>query len=358
MEPVVATHASRAPAQSGGAAVPEPVRHPVAVIQPLPGIGDMVWHLPHIRAIAVFAGRPVTLIAKPRSLADQLLANDPAVGDTMWMDRNPDGRRGVHDGAGGFLRFVRDIRRRAFGTVIMLHHSTLIAGAVRLAGVPDRRGYGFGRQAMFLNQGPFLPKDVAKLHQHTRATRYLQAAGIPLPSAEPNVTVTLAERAESRRRLGDTTGRFVAVGIGSSEVLRQWGTERFAVLVRMLLDAGWPTVVLVGGPDDAAMAAAITGPLGDRAGRVRLALGWHLRTAGGLLAEAGFYIGNNTGPMNHAAATGTRTYALFGTTRPFHHASQIVPIVAPDIGIHDGMGRLTVDAAVAAIVADRGTLSP
>ena len=28
----------------------------VAVVQPLPGIGDTIWHLPHIRAIAAHVG--------------------------------------------------------------------------------------------------------------------------------------------------------------------------------------------------------------------------------------------------------------------------------------------------------------
>src|SRR6476469_5416402 len=51
----------------------------VGVIQPLPGIGDMVWHLPHIRAIAAHAGQPVTLMTKPRTLADQLLAHEPSI---------------------------------------------------------------------------------------------------------------------------------------------------------------------------------------------------------------------------------------------------------------------------------------
>ena len=46
----------------------------LAVIQPLPGIGDMVWHLPHIRAIAQAVGHKVTLVTKPRSAADQLFA--------------------------------------------------------------------------------------------------------------------------------------------------------------------------------------------------------------------------------------------------------------------------------------------
>ena len=62
----------------------------VAVVQPLPGIGDMIWHLPHLRALAAVCG-PLTLIAKPRSGAAELLAAEPAVRDIIWLDRNPAG---------------------------------------------------------------------------------------------------------------------------------------------------------------------------------------------------------------------------------------------------------------------------
>nr|WP_294525166.1 glycosyltransferase family 9 protein [uncultured Rhodopila sp.] len=331
---------------------------PIAVIQPLPGIGDMVWHLPHIRAIAAFAGVPVTVIAKPRSLADQLLAGDPAVAGVFWVDLNPKGRRGAHDGVRGFFRLVRKLRAHRFGSVIMLHHSETIAAAALLAGIADRRGYGFGVQRLFLNRGPFLPRAVFKLHQHTRATRYLQAAGIPLPSGEPAISVPPAVRSEARARLQDTATPFVAVGIASSEVIKQWGPKRFAALAGTLLNHGWPMIVLLGGPEESRSAADIMAALGERAGRVRLALGWHLRDVQGVLAEAAFYVGNDTGVMNMAAAIGIRTYSLFGTTPPFHHASQIVPICSPDTGVRDGMDRLTLDAVLAAIVTDRGSLAP
>jgi heptosyltransferase-2 len=335
-----------------------PPQHPVAVVQPLPGIGDMVWHLPHIRAIAAYAGAPVTVIAKPRSLADQLLVDDPAVAGIIWIDLNPKGRRGDHDGVRGFLRLVRDLRAHRFGTLIMLHHSDTIAAAARLAGIADRRGYGFGVQRLFLNRGPFLPREVAGLHQHTRATRYLQAAGIPLPSEEPELRVPEAARREARARLGGGGVPFVAVGIASSEVIKQWGPVRFAELVGALLDRGWRSVVLVGGPDEGQSAAYIKSALGERAGYVRLALGWHLRDVQGLLAEADFYVGNDTGVMNMAAAIGKRTYALFGTTPPFFHASQIVAICSPNTGVRDGMDRLTLDAVLKAVEADRGSLAP
>jgi heptosyltransferase-2 len=331
---------------------------PVAVIQPLPGIGDMVWHLPHIRAIAACAGEPVTVLTKPRSLADQLLRYEKSVEAVLWIDINPAGRRGAHDGPRGFFRLVRKLRSQDFGTVILLHHSTLLAAAAWLAGIPDRRGYGLRSQRRFLNTGPFLPKDAAKLHQHTRATRYLALAGIALPSGEPHLDVPDVAKQEAAIRLGAGGRPFVAIGIGSSEPLRQWGADRFVALVSALAGAGWPMLVLLGGLDDAKVANAIIMGMEGSHCSVRPALGWNLSDVAGLLTAAAFYVGNNTGVMNLAAAVGIRTFAIFGTTAPFGHASQIVPVTAPDAGVHDGMERVTVLSVLSAIEADRGRLGP
>src|SRR4051812_39973231 len=124
---------------------------PVAVVQPLPGIGDMIWHLPHIRAIAAHVGEPVTLITKPRSAADQIFSAEQTVRDVFWLDRNPEGRQGKHDGGGGFFRAVAALRARHFDAVYLLHHSRTIALQTMLAGIPARYGYGYGMQRWFLN---------------------------------------------------------------------------------------------------------------------------------------------------------------------------------------------------------------
>jgi len=145
---------------------------------------------PIFGAIAGPRGCPRDTAGQARSLADQLLVNEPSISDILWVDLNPSGRRGAHDGVGGFLRLVRKLRARDFGTVVMLHHSDLIAAAAWWAGIPDRRGYGWGRQRWFLNTGPFLPREMKQLHQHTRATRYLEAAGIPMVSAEPSLAMS------------------------------------------------------------------------------------------------------------------------------------------------------------------------
>jgi heptosyltransferase-2 len=114
----------------------------MAVIQPLPGIGDMIWHLPHIRAIAAAARHEITLIAKPRSAAKDIFAAEDTIADVLWMDRNPERRRGTHDGPSGLLHLIATLRARKFETVVILHHSRTLACAAMAAGVPRRQGYG------------------------------------------------------------------------------------------------------------------------------------------------------------------------------------------------------------------------
>ncbi len=318
----------------------------------------MVWHLPHIHALAQHFGAPVSLFTKPRSRADELLMTDASVADVTWVDRNPQGTRGEHDGATGLWRLVQMLRSRRFDAAVLLHHSPSLAFATMAAGIPSRQGYGVGVQRWFLNRPPYLPRAIMRTHQFQRGTRFLAEAGIPMPESEPHLAVTDEVRAALRARIADKPRPFIAFGIGSSEPARQWGAIRFAELADTLLSAGWPGIALVGGRQDEELVGWIHTTLGPLASRAWPALGWHLTEVTALLASAAFFIGNNTGAMNMAAAAGVRSYGLFGTDPPFHHSPQIVPIVSPEGGPNDGVARVTLPAALEAIIRDRGTIAP
>jgi heptosyltransferase-2 len=329
------------------------------VVQPLPGIGDMIWHLPHIRALAHRAGGPITLLAKPRSRADEIFAAEDTVRDIIWVDRNPKGASGTHDGPLGLWQLIRALRAGRFDAAVLLHHSPSLAFATLAAGIPLRQGYGIGVQRWFLNREPYLAKALWRRHRPLqRATLFLQAANIGLDEAEPRLPIAPAERLTVQRRLGDVKRPLVVLGIGSSEPTRQWGAPRFASLARALIDAGWPSLALVGGRSEENLRREICAALADDAAHIVPALGWHLAETAALLAEASFYIGNDTGVMNMAAAVGTRAYALFGTTPALHHSPQIVPILSPPGGPVDGVARLTLEAVLTAIERDRGSLGP
>jgi heptosyltransferase-2 len=325
----------------------------VAVVQPLPGIGDMIWHLPHIRAIAAHVGEPVTLIAKPRSAADQIFSAEQTIRDVFWLDRNPEQRRGEHDGGVGFLRMAKALRARRFVAVYILHHSTTIALTTMLAGIPARYGYGDGIQGWFLNRPPQLPRWILKQHPFDQATAWLAAAGIPMAEAEPVLPVTRSAIEAVRSRLGSSE-TWITVGIGSSEPYKQWGAARFAALADALSSRGLGRLILVGGKAEAALADQIQSLANTS--KITAAISWNLSEIAALFSLSKFYVGNDTGVMNVAAAVGIRTYGLFGAVPPFHHGTRIVAIT-PRNGVSksNGMVSLSVEQVVAEIETDQAS---
>ncbi len=329
------------------------------VVQLLPGIGDLIWHLPHIRALACHVGGPVTLAAKPRCRADEILAHEEMVHEVISIDRNPEGTRGVHDGLLGLWRLIRMLRSHQFDAAVLLHKSASLAFAIWAAGIPSRQGYGVGLQRWFLNRGPYLAKSAYwRNRPMERATLFLQSANVAMAEAEPHLEIAPAALVAVQRRLDRMNRPLVVLGIGSSEPTRQWGARRFAALAQALIDAGWPTLVLVGGKGEEIMWRQICTLLRDNAAHVVPALGWHMAEIAALLNEAAFYVGNDTGVMNMAVAVGTRAYALFGATPPLDYSTQIVPVLSPSGGPPDGVTRLSLDAVLAVIERDRGSLGP
>ncbi len=294
----------------------------IAVAQPLPGIGDMIWHLPHIQALSRHFGRRLTLIANVRTVADQLFRADDAVEDVLFFERRPKGRRGRHDGLLGMARLTAALRARRFDAFVLLHHGHTLAFAALAAGIPERLGYGVGRQRLFLNRGPRLGAESMRLHPFERASAWLAAAGIELADTEPHLAVSPDATARARLFLDGGEPKPVALGIGASEPFKQWGPERFAELATLLIDHGWPRLVLIGGKAEDALAKEIRARLGAKADRVLSSIGWEIADVAALLSLSAFYLGNDTGFMNMAAATGRRSFGLFGGTPAILSQSQ------------------------------------
>jgi len=332
------------------------MRH-LALVQPRVGIGDMIWHLPHIRALARHVGGRVTLVTRPRSMADQLVGPADGVHGIFYVERGQWSPGGRHEGNAGMMRLVHDLRTLDCDGAVLMTRSRNLTLAVLAMGVRHRHGYGIGVQRRVL-RGPFLPRHLWKGHPYDQATAWMAAAGIALDRPDPVLHVGEADRLAAVKRLA-APGVPVALGIAASDDWKNWGAANFAALAAALLQAGWPAVSLIGGPAEQVMADAIISELGAKAGQVRLALGWHLREVAALLAEAAFYVGNDTAALNIAAAVGKRSYGLFGATVPLRHSPAIIPVLPPGgLDRVHGMAAITPAAVLQAIGADRGAGSP
>lgn len=314
----------------------------VAVIQPLPGIGDMVWHLPHIAAIARQApGGNIVLVGRPGARAPEMLQGSGFLSEFVAMR----GRRKLAaDGAAeGVLAVGRKLRRLGVDTAILLHHSRRLAAGLFAAGIPFRLGYGGPGQRIFLNHGPFLTSAQRAQTPYWQATHFTAACGWMSLNhddsrGEPELPPTRHAAAAIDALLSARPGPLVVLGIGSSEPYKQWGESNFAALCQALHEAGWPCIALAGGPAETAMLsrlAALPGTLPLPG----LPLDWLAE----LLRRATLFIGNDTGTLNLAAAAGCLCFGLFGGSDPITHSRRILPILPPGgrPNRHSGMCQIT-----------------
>jgi heptosyltransferase-2 len=324
------------------------------VFQPRPGLGDLIWHLPLIRAIAsaTETGR-IILFTKPSTQADTLLLNDPAIDQIAWFDRNPrasEGRgRGHHDGPLGFPRLVITLRACHAETAVLLHHGASLAAALRLAGIPHRYGYNTTPQRKWLNTTPALPPEVQHAEAFDQATAYAAALGLTnLP--EPSVRVDQTARQAVAARLATLPRPWTALGIGSNGAIRQWGAANFAALATARLARAPGSILLLAAAHENAFAESVAAAIPHPA-RVRIAAGWPLAEIVALLAIADLFIGNDSGLMNLRAATAQEAYGLFGASGPLRHSTLIRAIVPPG-GARAGMSAISVRQVLDSLESD------
>jgi ADP-heptose:LPS heptosyltransferase len=169
------------------------------------------------------------------------------------------------------------------------------------------------------------------------AGRWL-AQAVAVLGADPS-TVPPAMRAtedEARRAsawLDRLPPSFLAVHPGSGASRKNWPPERFASVVEAM--AGGRPWLLIEGPADAEAARTLRG-LGGAVHAQDLPA----RALGAVLAQAGLYVGNDSGVSHLAAAWGAPTLALFGPTDPRQWApiGPTVTVVRSRDGTMAGLG--------------------
>jgi heptosyltransferase-2 len=310
----------------------------------------MIWNLPFIHAIAAQTGSGrITLLTKRRSKADLLLASDPHIADILWLERGG----GEHDGIGGSWRLAADLRRQQFRIVWILHHSVRYALLSRLAGIPQRIGYGTFAQRWWLSRGAYLPAGAVPHHPIDAGSQLLRHMNIAIDSTQPHLPLDQIRRLKVQRHWQPLTeGVNIVLGIGSSEDFKIWPAEHFAELIRKIhLQHGRVKFFLFGcGDKEQVIAGRIEQQTRPAAIDVVNALNIPIDEAVHLLSLADLYIGNDTGFLNVAVALQVPAVGIFGASPPLRYTTMIYPVLPPAGALNDydrsgaGIRSICVDA--------------
>jgi len=190
--------------------------------------------------------------------------------------------------------------------------------------------------------------------------RLAEVLGLEPPPA-PRMWIGESHYEAAQRHLGDARP-LLALGPTANWRGKEWPAESFKTLAQRLTGPSGPLagarIVLLGGPGEEAIATKVAAE-----GAIDLVGQLEILTAAAVIARCDLYVGNDSGLMHIAAATGVPTLGLFGPSRDEHYApwgprSAVIRtpetfealIAAPDYDhrtTESLMGSLSVDAVEA-----------
>jgi heptosyltransferase-2 len=319
------------------------------------GIGDLVWHLPYIRAIAAGStDGKVTVMARPSCMAQDILSGEPCVERVIDYDRRPrnKSRKGRHDSLRGQIEICLQLRREKFDRIVIFSGRTRYAALAWLAGIPARHGFGFSfTQRLFLNRPPYIRRfDGEGSWVYPEASDFAIAQGFVNMPVVPKISIPAALLNDLSLELAHLRRPRIAFAIGTSLPEKDWGHKKFAALATALVEHG-ASVLLLGGPGEKATSEKILSSLSPahRTHVHAMCQSSVLRSAAAL-KTCDFCVGNDTGILNVAVAGDVPSLGLFGNTLPLSH----------DPLMHGVAGRNMDDISLATVVshlAEMGTVS-
>lgn len=298
-------------------------------------LGDAVMTLPAVQRLKQAHPQAHLAVLTEPKLAD-LWRLHPDVAEVIVQERS--------DCPLCLRRYVRELRRGQFDAAVIFPNSWRSTLPIWLARVPQRIGFrGHGRAWMLTDAlaessdyatRPVMPvEEIRKpsmgkpasvtfrhqVHRHLELAARLGADPAP---CEPKLDIGDAKPDEFPL---PTDKPLLALSVGAEYgPAKRWPLERFVAAAKAVVESQQARWVLIGGPKDVALAGDAAQKIGSDAA-ISLA---GQTTLGGLcrlLARCRLLLTNDSGPMHLAAAVGTPTVTIFGSTEPALTGPSVTP---------------------------------
>ncbi len=307
-------------------------------------LGDVVMSMPLLNLLrsATFgsAAAQARLVLAVRGRWAPLFAADPRLDGLL-----PVARTGRHAGGRGLLRLASDLRRQGAQGIVLGPPSFRAGAASWLARIPVRVGFRTDGRGIFLNAGLDFPgRGVGHYSRQLLALGHEVVSKLGGKAGPPTVTQAspLLPGLVPEMPAGLDQGPPVwAMGVGTTYgQAKDWPLPRVLEFVSAVVDQEGVRVVLLGQGDPFSVPAEsgagslprVRRELAGGPGVVDLIGRTSLQTAAGILSGARIFVGNDSGLMHLAAALGTPTVGIFGSSDPGWTAplGALTAVVAPE----------------------------
>ena len=269
-------------------------------------LGDLIWQLPYIKAISEHHNEKIDLIVRKKTQAQNILRDLNHINKIYYNDF----RKGLAYWIDVFkLKKIFNLEKYDF--VYILDKVNKPAIAAKLAGIKNIIAPGLKNQKKWITVKNYLSEEDWNLSYSEQSQKFLKINSIELKEKFPKLEVSI-ERLKKGNEDLLVSGKKIAFGVDSFEDFKMWYEEDFIKLANLLYEKKqFDFIYLICGIEKSHIAKKII----DNSKKSYFINCSNKDLSGVILAikNSAFFVGNNSGPLNLAAALGVKTFGLIAT---------------------------------------------
>ena len=306
-------------------------------------LGDLIWQLPYIKAISEHHNRKIDLVVRKKTQAKEILKdlnyiktihyNNFRKKFFYWID---------------VFKLKKIFSNEDYTHVYILDKINKPAVAAKLAGIKNIIGPGIKRQKKWLTNKDFLDDKDWLLSYSEQSQKLLKLNNIEIKDVYPYIEVKPSSLEELKKKIS-CNGKKIAFGVDSFEDYKMWYEENFIELANKFFDNKiFDYIYLVCGKDKQYIAKDIIA----KSNKSYFIDCSNLKLIDiiGVIKDSDFFVGNNSGPLNLAAALNVKSFGLCANTAISElKFSKVIPLIPKNyvdnqfIKNREEMKKLTTD---------------
>ena len=295
-------------------------------------LGDLIWQLPYIKAISDHHKEKIDLIVRKKTQAQKILKDLSHINNIYYNNF----RKGLAYWIDVF-KLKRIFNLEKYDYVYILDKVNKPAIAAKLAGIKNIIGPGFKNQKKWITAKNYLDEKDWNLSYSEQSQKLLKINSIPINNKFPDLEVNVDRLKENNSDLL-VKGKKIAFGVDSFEDYKMWYENDFIKLANLLYEKKFfDFIYLICGPEKSNIAKTII----DKTPNKYFIDCSNKDLQGVILAlkQSSFFVGNNSGPLNLAAALGIKSFGLIANDPISELKYSKIEIIKPDNYIDESRSR-------------------
>ena len=284
-------------------------------------LGDLIWQLPYIKAISEHHNKEVDLVVREKTQAKEILKDLNYINTINYNNF----RKKIFYWIDVF-RLKKIFSSEDYTHIYILDKINKPAVAAKLARIKNIIGPGIRRQKKWLTNKDFLEDKDWLLSYSEQSQKLLKLNNIEIKEIYPHIEVKPSSLGEFKKKFS-YNGKKIAFGVDSFEDYKIWYEENFIELANKFYDKKiFDYVYLVCGKDKQYIAKDIIAKSNKNffidCSNLKLI------DIISVIKDSDFFVGNNSGPLNLAAALNIKSFGLFANTAISQlKFSKVIPII-------------------------------